>query len=256
MRTVTLLIATCVTVTAWSQQAPTSKPSVPDVITKLHSNHWSERIDAIEQIGSDKILLHSRTIQVALMDLLNQEVAEGTSSQNTSATSGEDEGEEEYSQYFSSLCYIVNTFVNWNDPRQACMMVNTAYVDYPSSPTEAAVRARAAMPCILKRSKSNLASDRAVASPMLVEAIQKARGTLDGEMVQTTQQAVLSDLRDPDPGVRSSTVYALGRYAGADMISALEQVVAKDPEPEVEGHSIRKSAAEAIAAIRRRAIQQ
>jgi len=78
------------------------------------------------------------------------------------------------------------------------MMVNAAYIDYPSAAPEAAAIARAAMPCILKRSKSNLATDREIASPMLVEAMQKAQGTLDAETAQMAKQIVLSDLRDPD----------------------------------------------------------
>ena len=40
------------------------------------------------------------------------------------------------------------------------------------------------------------------------------------------------------------------------MIPALEEVAAKDPAPEVEGHSIRKSAAEAIAEIQKRESQR
>jgi hypothetical protein len=50
-------------------------------------------------------------------------------------------------------------------------------------------------------------------------------------------------------------VDALGKFGGADMISALKEVAANDPSPEVEGHSIRKSAAEAIAAIQKRTTQ-
>jgi hypothetical protein len=248
-----LLLTISLVLMAWSQQVPASKPSVPDVLTKLHSRHWSERIDAIEEIDADQALLRSRTIQVALIDLLNRETAEDASSQDTSA---DDDGEEEYSQYLTSLSYIVNKFVDWNDPRQACMMVYAAYIDYPSSAPKAAAVARAAMPCILKRSKSNVVSDRAIAIPMLAEAMQKAQGTLDAETAQTAKQIVLSDLRDPDPGVRSATVYALGSYAGPDMIPALEEVAAKDPAPEVEGHSVRKSAAEAIVEIRKRTGQQ
>jgi hypothetical protein len=236
----------------WCQQDPTKQPGVPDLLTKLHSRHWSERIDAIDEIDSDQALLHNRKIQAALIDLLNQEVAEDASSQDTSAA---DDGEEEYSQYFTLLCYIVNKFVNWNDPRQACMMVNAAYIDYPSSALEAAAQAKAAMPCILKRSKSNLAANREVVSSMLVEAMQKAQGTLDAETAQAAKQIVLSDLRDPDAGVRASTVYALGKFAGTDMIPALEEVAANDPGPEVEGHSIRKSAAKAITEIQKREAQ-
>jgi hypothetical protein len=40
------------------------------------------------------------------------------------------------------------------------------------------------------------------------------------------------------------------------MIPALREVAANDPSPEVEGHSIRKSAAEAIAEIQKRAGKQ
>lgn len=230
--------------------AQQTAPSLDELLTKLHSRHWSKRIDAIEEIDSDQGLLQSRTIQVALIDLLHQEVE--VSSPDTSA---DDDGEEEYSQYLTSLSYIVNKFVDWNDPRQACMMVNAAYIDYPSSAPQAAVVARAAMPCILKRSKSNLAIDRHIAIPMLVEAIQKAQGTLDAGTAQTARQIVLSDLRDPDLGVRSATVYALGSYAGTDMIPALEEVVANDRSPEVQGHSVRKSAAKAILEIQKRASQ-
>lgn len=78
---------------------------------------------------------------------------------------------------------------------------------------------------------------------------------MDAETAQTAKQIVLSDLQDPDPGVRSATVYALGSYAGTEMIPALEEVAAKDPAPEVQGHSIRKSAAKAIADIEKRAGQ-
>jgi hypothetical protein len=51
---------------------------------------------------------------------------------------------------------------------------------------------------------------------MLVEAIQKAQGTLDGVTAQTAEQIVLSNLRDPDVGVRTSSVLALAKEA--DMI--------------------------------------
>lgn len=150
---ITLLMSALVMASVALAQEPAA--DVERSLDKLHSSHWSERIDAIEEIDSDQTLLHTRKIQIALIDLLNREVAEDASSQDTSAA---DDGEEEYSQYLTSLCYIVNKFVDWNDPRQACMMVNAAYIDYPSSPTEAAAVARAAMPCILKRSKSNVVS--------------------------------------------------------------------------------------------------
>jgi hypothetical protein len=109
-------------------------------------------------------------------------------------------------------------FVDWNDPRQACTMVYSGDIAYPSSAPDSAARARAAMPCLLKRSKSKFAIYRDVASPMLVEAIAKAQGTLDAETAQAATQIVLSNLRDPDVGVRGSTALALSKFGGRDMI--------------------------------------
>ena len=45
---------------------------------------------------------------------------------------------------------------------------------------------------------------------------------------------------------------ALGSYGGKDMVTALRRVAETDPSPEVEGSSIRKAVAEAIAAIQKR----
>ena len=121
---------------------------------------------------------------------------------------------------------------------------------------EAAARARAAMPCLMKWNKSNHAIYREIAIPLLIEAVKEARGTLTPQTAQTAKQFILSGLRDADVGVRSATVIALDRFGGTDMIPALEEVAAKDPAPEVEGHSIRKSAAEAIAEIQKRESQR
>jgi HEAT repeat protein len=56
--------------------------------------------------------------------------------------------------------------------------------------------------------------------------------------------------------MRAAAVDALRQFGTPDVIPALEEVVAKDPEPEVDGHSIRKYAAEAIAEIRKRKLQR
>jgi hypothetical protein len=250
-----LIIATCVTVTVWSLQVPASKPSVPDVLTGLHSRHLSDRIDALDEIASDQALLHSRKIQAIIMGLLDQETQafrEDKSSNTVAASSAEDSGEEENSQYLSSLSVVVNMFVDWNDPRQACTMVYAGDIVYPSSVPEAAARARAAMPCLLKRSRSKFALYREAASPMLVEAVAKADGTLNTETAEAAREIVLSNLRDADSGVRESTVVALADFGGTDMIPALEEVAAKDPAPEAGGHSIRKDAVQAVAQIQKR----
>jgi hypothetical protein len=256
MSKLVLVVAICTAVASWCQQAPVKKSSVPDLLTKLHSGHLAERSDALDEIRSDRPTLHSTKLQAVLIELLDQEnQGKDTSPKEANSESGEADRGEEYAEYFASLREVVASFADWNDQRQACILVYAGSDDYPSAPLPAAARARAAMPCILKRSKSEDALDRAVAGPMLVEAFQKAHGTLDATTTQAVNQIILSNLHDPDEGVRGFTVDALGKFGGADMIPALQQVAIKDPSPEVEGHSIRKSAVEAIAEIQKRMAQ-
>jgi HEAT repeat protein len=230
-------------------QQGNDEPSVADLLAKLHSRHWSDRSDALDEIHSDEVALHSRRVQAALIDLLDQE-------NQGKDTGGEEGGGEEFAEYFASLRGVVNSFADWNDPRQACILVYAGSDDYPPSAQQATAHARAAIPCLLKRSKSEVAIDRAIAGPMLVEAVQKARGTLDATTALSARQIILRDLQDPDAGVRSLTVDALGKFGGMDMVPALKEVAANDSSPEVDGHSIRKSAAEAIKQIQKREPQR
>ncbi len=159
-------------------------------------------------------------------------------------------------EYCAWLAQTVESFANWSDPRQACILVNAAQITYPSPSTDAAARARAAMPCLLQMSASDLTINRAIAIPMLAEAMEKAKGTLDERTTQTAKEIMLSDLRDPNVGLRASAIDALRQFGTSDMIPALEEVAAKDPAPGVDGETIRKSAAEAILEIRKRATKQ
>jgi hypothetical protein len=232
-----------------AEQQGNEKPSVDDLLTQLHSRHWADRSDALDEVSSDQAALHSRKLQAVLIDLLDQE-------NQGKDTAGEEGGGDEFAEYFASLRGVVNSFADWNDPRQACILVYAGSDDYPPSAPQAEARARAAMPCLLKRSKSKGPIDRAIAGPMLVEAVQKAHGTLDATVAQSARQIILRDLQDPDPGVRSLTVDALGKFGGIDMVPALKEVAANDASPEVDGHSIRQSAAEAIKQIQKREAQR
>jgi hypothetical protein len=245
------------------QQADAAKPVVSGWLIKLKSNDWTERSDALEAIRSDPAALRSQQIQAALLDLLDREnrdsdealrKAQTAINQNANRSTHKADGPhyEGYGEYCSWLSETVDSFADWNDPRPACVLVNSGYVIYPPSPREAAARAKAAMPCILQMSMSDLAIKRAIAAPMLVEALAKARDFLDASVAKSANQAVLRNLLDPDEGVRLFTVDALGKFGGTDMISPLKDVAERDPSPEVEGNSIRKSAAEAIAEIQKR----
>jgi hypothetical protein len=71
---------------------------------------------------------------------------------------------------------------------------------------------------------------------------------------------MLTDLRDPDVGVRASTVNALERFGGTDMIPALQEIARSDPASEKTDNGgercpIREYAAKAIDAIQKRSGQ-
>ena len=92
---------------------------------------------------------------------------------------------------------------------------------------------------------------------MLVEALAKGRTALDPQIIKQAQQLILSNLRDPDAGVRSFTVGGLYSSGEPDMIPALAEVARSDPAIETQPDKaqwfpIREFAAKAIAEIEQR----
>ena len=252
-------------------QAPSSKPGVSDVLAKLQSKEWTERSSAIEQIYDNPAVLHSAKLRTALMDLLDREnresyesshKAQTTKPSDTNAARAEEGPEgEEFAWYSSSLTDIVGSFANWTDPRQACIMVNAAWVDYRTSASEAASRARAAMPCILKMAEDDQTIYRHIAIPMLVEALARGKDALDSETIRKAKRTILEDLHDSNAGLRSGTVIALGNNGGADVIPALQEIARSDPAFEKTGNGgkwflIRDEAVKAIAEIQKREAQR
>lgn len=244
----------------WCQQMPATNLSVPDLLTKLHTKDWTLRSDAVDEIRLNPEALRSRQIRTALIDLLDRENRQADEAlrnakdarPQANPVSTEGDAEEGYGEYCAWLSETVASFADWNDPRQACILVNAAQVDYPPSSSDAAARARAAMPCLLQMFTSDLKIEREIAMPMLAEALERAGGAFDAKTAHTAREIILGALRDPNVGMRAAAVDALRQFGTSDMIPALEEVAAKDPAPEVDGHSIRKSAAEAIADIQKR----
>jgi hypothetical protein len=240
---------------SWRQQA-TQKQNVAALLETLHSSDGSEREKAFEQLRSDSANLNSPKVRTALLELLDRENHELDSQIREAQKRGyPDEGENEgYAEYYSQILDAVDSFANWNDPRQACILVDANSSDESAFSEEIADHARMTVPCLVKRSASVISMNRAVSVPVLVQALAKAKDTLDPRTVQSARRIVLGALQDSDEAVRAFTVNALGRYGRKDMIPALRKVAEADPEPEVDGHSIRKLAADAIAAIRKRAV--
>jgi hypothetical protein len=116
---------------------------------------------------------------------------------------------------------------------------------------EAAARMKIAISCLLEMSKG---TNRVIAVPILVQAL--AKDNLDSGVIQTVEEAISLALQDSDEAVRFFTVDALGSFGGFDMIPALKEVAESDSSPEIQGHSLRKSATQAIARIQKRASRQ
>lgn len=249
-----LAACTAVSVTSWGQQAP----SVAQLLMKLNSANEPVRVKAFGELCSDPANLKKPQVRAALLDLLDRENRYLDSQLEEAQKRGyPDEGDNEaFAEYYSDLLGIVDSFADWNNPRQACILVDAGSSDDSAFATEIADHANVTIPCLMKRSESAISMNRAVAVPVLVQALRKVQGTLDVGTAQSARQIVVAALHDRDEGVRSFTVHALGKFGGSDMIPALKEVAANDPSPEVQGHSIRKSAAEAIAEIQNRAGRQ
>jgi hypothetical protein len=249
-----LFLAIACNTTSWGRQAA-QKPSVAVLLEKLHSTQEPERIKAFEQLHSNPASPQSPEVRAALLDLLDRE-NNGLDSQLLDAQKKgyPDEGDNEvWADYYSALIATVDSFADWSDPRQACILVDASSSDDSKFAREIADHAIITIPCLMKRSESAISMNRAVAVPVLVQALEKARGTLNPQIIEAAKKIVLDALRDPDDAVRGFTVHALAKFGTDDMITPLKKVAEADPSPEIEGHSIRKDAGEAISAIEERA---
>jgi HEAT repeat protein len=101
---------------------------------------------------------------------------------------------------------------------------------------------------------SDLAMLRGNAAAVLVRAVAN-RQKVDSSTVAQVHQILSKALRDPNESVRSETVNALGKFGAPDMLPVLKQVAETDAGPVIQGHSVRKQAVKAMAAIEKRAVQ-
>jgi HEAT repeats len=241
----------------WGQDPTSNKTSMAALLGKLRSPEQSERLEAFEQIRSDPANLQRPEVRRALLRLLDRESHELDAQLLEAQKKGyPDEGDNEpFAEYFSELLGAVDSFADWNDPRQVCILVNANPSDESDFTAKIADHARVTLPCLLKRSESAISMHRASFVPVLVQVLAKSTDTLDPKMIQAAKQIILAALKDSDEGVRAFTVQALGRYGAADMVPALRMVAESDPSPIVDGQSIRSLALEAIAKIQKRASQ-
>lgn len=241
-------------VAATGQQKPAANRSVGDLLTRLRSEDWSERAQAFEQLRSDPSALRDPKVQEVLLTVLDHEnrLMESTLRDSQGHVGVSDRFGEGFGEYVDELGDTVDSFANWNDARQVCIFVHEAYNPDSQFATKIASHANVSVPCLIQMYGSDVGLIRSEASAVLVQALAKSKSQVSTTTSQEVKQVVLRALQDPDDSVRSSTVRALGKFGGGDMIPALQQVAEADPSPEVQGHSIRKSAMDAIVSIQER----
>jgi hypothetical protein len=259
MKTILLVVILFLTTGpgCWGQDTTPKKTSIVALLGKFRSTDQSIREEAFEQIRSDPANLQRPEVRTALLSLLDRESHELDAQLLEAQKKGyPDEGDNEpFAEYFSELLGAVDSFADWNDRRQACILVNADPSDDSDFAAKIADHASVALPCLMKRSESAIGMNRAVSVAMLVQVLAKSTDTLDHKTIQAAKQIILGALQDSDEGVRAFTVQALGTYGAADMVPALQKVAETDPSPIVDGQSVRSMALEAIAKIQKRASQ-
>jgi hypothetical protein len=228
---------------------------VLNLLAKLRSEDAGERAQAYEQLRSDTVALRIPKVQTTLLDLLDREnhVIESSLRESHEQVGVSAKYGEGYGEYVAELGDTVDSFADWDDPLQACILVHESYNPDSRFAAEIASHWKTTIPCLVKMYGSDVGLVRAEAAPVLVRALAYARNGLDPGAAQIARQTIVRALHDPHEAVRGNTVEALGTFGTEDMIPTLRAVVESDPAPEVQGHSIRKSASQAIAAIQKRA---
>lgn len=251
-RALAVIVFACIAVISYAQ--PQRVPEVSAVLMPLRAEPWTVRRDAYERLKDDPKALARTDVRKALFELLDREnrISVSTLRESAELVGVSDKYGEDYSQYVGELGDTVDSFADWTNPRQVCILVRQPFNPNSAFGDEVASHGKVALPCLLDMLRSDLSTLRAKSGPVLVHVLATARD-LDPKARQTARQMILKTLRDPNQVVRSFVIFALADYGGVDMIPALTHVAETDPVPEVQGHSVRKQALEAIVSIQRRA---
>ena len=234
------------------------------LLTNLRSHDPPTRAGAFEEIRSHQGMLRKPDVQLALLDLLDLETREGNERvregerRRTEHEEGNPESSDDNAMYMDDLLGAIESFVNWHDPRQICILAKEGAVLDSTDPRESAVRAQVAMPCLQELSKSDLFMDRLNAVKIFVNLLSSGGASLDSETAGAMRKAVVVALHDKHVEVQWEAVDWLERLGTSDMVPALTELAQSVPsQGATKGDvAVRKNAAKAIVAIQRRASEQ
>lgn len=246
----------------FGQDAPQNHRSdSTQLLTALRSNDPHARVGAVEQIRSDSAMLQDPNVQSALLDLLDLETREGNErvreGERRRAEHREDSPDniDDDAMYMNDLLETIESFVNWHDPRQICLLAKEGAALDSTDARESAVRAQVALPCLQQLSKSDLFMDRLKTVSTLVALLASTKSNLDSTTAGAMKQMVRLALHDKRVEVQWEAVDSLERDGGMDMIPALREFAESNPGPNAtrDEIAVRKNASKTIAAIQSRA---
>lgn len=249
----------------FSQDAPQNHRSDPaQLLAALKSKDPHTRVGAVEQIRSDSALLQDPNVQSALLDLLDLETREGNERiregerMRAEHQEGNPESSDDDAMYMDDLLGVIESFVNWHDPRQICLLAKEGAALDSTDAHESAARAQVALPCLQQLSRSDLFMDRLRAVGTAVALLARAKGSLDSTTAEEMREMVILALHDKRVEVQWEAVDFLERYGGSDMIPALKELAESNPgaNPTKDELAVRKNAAKAIVTIEHRATLQ
>lgn len=238
------LIVTMLT-PAWAQQP---KTDINDSLAKLHSANWTERYSGFSELSSAVGAMQTENVRNAILELLDREdqLIESTLRDSNEQIGVDDKYGEGYGEYVGQLGETADSFADWNNPHEVCVLVRQAYEWDGQYAGKVAAHPKTSIPCLIRAYKSDVGLSRAQAASTLVRALAVGEKDLDPETIQRAKQVILSAVQDPHDAVRSKTVRSLGRFGHPDMIPALAKLAQSDPV-------LKDTATKAISEIRKRA---
>jgi hypothetical protein len=237
-----------------------SSTAIP--LSALKSPDMQTRVDAYEEIKEDKEALKRSDVKAALIDLLDREnqlihrtLAESNGKAGVSVKYGEG-----YGEYVGELLDTVAEIADWHDPRQLCILAESAYDPDSQFADRLALEGGARVaPCLLKMAQGNM-GDRQESIPVLAQ-LSAVTKDLSPALREQIRQAIIAGLHDSTVLVRQPTVQAVGGYGTAEMIPTLQEIARSDPNSRVldngqQRFGVRDAATKAIQSIQSRARTQ
>lgn len=244
---------------AGGQTTASSNDRVLSVLLALRAPKWTTRADAFDKLKVDAAALQRSDVRRALLDLLDREdqLIESALRESHEQVGASTKYGEGFVEYVGQLSETIDTFADWTDPHQVCVLVRKAYDADSRTAAKIAMNGRLAVPCLLSMFKSEVGLTRAQAVGVLIQALAKSKNDLDAETTKRARNVAQLALSDRSDAVRIEAVEALGRFGDSEMVPALQRVAESDPAISHTSHTfwIREAARKAIGDIGKRALQ-